>query len=98
MPIPILKKYLLNFCPFAFSITFFIIIIISCLYLLVTWNSPLDAKTLKEKTQIEVSLPIIDINSYNTLSKQIKGDIINRMEEVNSTSEIKTVKRPISIN
>ncbi len=50
------------------SISLFLIIVIYSVYLYFNWNDPLT----DSKYSVEVSLPVIDLNSYSNLSKQYK--------------------------
>lgn len=65
-----------NHKEFIITLVIFIITIIFCLFLAVTWNTPPNDPILKEETTVTVNLPIIDWNKYSTLSKQYDNDIL----------------------
>lgn len=71
-----LKTCYYNYGSFIISCVLFFVMLIVCLVISLGWESPLDAKTSKDKTSIEVSLPIIEWEKYTGLSKKMNDGII----------------------
>jgi hypothetical protein len=66
-----IKKYK-DYLSFIISIALFVLVILYSLFLYIRWDK---APTNGEGTELEINLPIINIEEYTNLSKKYENDI-----------------------